>query len=257
MCVIGQEIRMSATEISEPVPQVPERITIVLKAQEGSTLEQVCQFVSLGMPVAIGRGMAVIAGASDEDLQMVLGEERDDRKMQAKLQQQALGAPTHLAAHAQEMFDLLRRIDAKCGGLDAALGHGIEPSEQMWTESREAMEAIWELQDKILSAASVDKSCVNQTAETSESVNQQQNALQNISEIIPETGDSLHIDDRVRMAANSRRYEWLRDEAFSANNQILVRDHFGNLLTKNDLDREIDRAKKSFGGMPETSTCAD
>ncbi|AZE96669.1 Alginate biosynthesis transcriptional activator [Pseudomonas orientalis] len=73
----------------------------------------------------------------------------------------------------------------------------------------------------------------------------------------PMRSDSMHIDERVRMAANSRRYEWLRDEAFSANNQILVRDHFGNLLTKNDLDREIDRAKKSFGGMPETSTCAE
>lgn len=50
------------------IPTVPEHITIVLKAQEGSTLEQICQFVSLGMPVAIGRGMAVIAGASDRDM---------------------------------------------------------------------------------------------------------------------------------------------------------------------------------------------
>ncbi|MBP5140547.1 hypothetical protein [Pseudomonas chlororaphis] len=67
---------MSTTETSAPIPTVPERITIVLKAQEGSTLEQICQFVSLGMPVAIGRGVAVIAGASDEDLQMVLSSNR-------------------------------------------------------------------------------------------------------------------------------------------------------------------------------------
>ncbi|WP_449103309.1 hypothetical protein [Pseudomonas veronii] len=59
---------MSTTETSAPIPTVPERITIVLKAQEGSTLEQICQFVSLGMPVAIGRGMAVIASASDSDM---------------------------------------------------------------------------------------------------------------------------------------------------------------------------------------------
>ena len=62
--------------------------------------------------------------------------------------------------------------------------------------------------------------------------------------------ESLHIDDRVKMAANAGRYEWLRDYAFTTNNQILVRDNFGNLLTKNDLDREIDRAKMAFGGVP-------
>ncbi|WP_051556794.1 hypothetical protein [Pseudomonas sp. CHM02] len=221
---------MSTTETSAPIPTVPERITIVLKAQAGSTLENICQFVSLGMPVAIGRGMAVIAGASDEDLQMVLGEERDDRQMQAELQQQALGSPAHLAAHAQEMFDLLRRIDAKCGGLDAALGHGIEPSEQMWAESREVMEAIWELQDKIQSAASVDAMAAQ----------------------------SMHIDDRVRMAANAKRYEWLRDVAFDTPRQDLVpRDKSGNMLIEQDLDSEIDLAMKAHPGEQEVEPCAN
>lgn len=226
---------MSATETSAPIPTVPERITIVLKAQEDSTLEQICQFVSLGMPVAIGRGMAVIAGASDEDLQMVLGEERDDRQMQAELQQQALGAPAHLAAHSQEMFDLLRRIDAKCGGLDAAVGHGIEPSEQMLTESREAMEAIWELQDKIQGAAWVDKVRVNQISETGESVNQTTD--------IPVVSEAVHIDDRVKMAANARRYEWLRNNTCieDADNDIMV-VRGDRYFDGDELDREIDNA---------------
>ncbi|MDD1150372.1 hypothetical protein M5G25_19005 [Pseudomonas sp. TNT2022 ID357] len=185
---------MDHKEIPTSVPPADERITVVLKAQEGSTLNQIRQFVSLGMPVAIGRGIAVIAGASDEDLQMVLGQERDERQMQAELQQRAIGAPAHLAAHAQEMFDLLVRIDTKCGGLDAALGHGMEPSEQMWQESRAAMEAIWELQDKIQSAAAVDKGRVNQASETGESVNQTTG--------IPAVTDSMHIDDRVKMVGS-------------------------------------------------------
>lgn len=46
----------------------PDRITIVLRAPEGGTLEQVLPFVQLGAPVSIGRGLAVIAGASDRDL---------------------------------------------------------------------------------------------------------------------------------------------------------------------------------------------
>ncbi len=209
--------------------QVTDRITLVLRANQGETLEQVLPFVQLGAPVAIGRGMAVIAGASDEDLQMVLGEERDDRQMQAGLQQQALGAPTHLAAHAQEMFDLLRRIDAKCGGLDAALDHGIEPSDQMWTESREAMEAIWELQDKIQSAATVDTVA----------------------------SQSMHIDDRVRMAANARRYEWLRDRTCieDADNDIMV-VRGNSYFNGAELDTEIDNALR-LARLEELHPCAD
>lgn len=217
---------MSTTETSAPIPTVPERITIVLKAQEGSTLEQICQFVSLGMPVAIGRGMAVIAGASDEDLQMVLGQERDERTMQASLHQEAVGAPIHLAAHAQEMFDLLARINTKCGGLDAALGHGIEPSEQMWAESREAMEAIWDLLDKVKSA---------EIFEAPTSTTEQSSAV----------ADSMHIDDRVRMAANAKRYEWLRDRTCieDADNDIMV-VRGDKYFDGDELDREIDNAQR-------------
>ena len=223
---------MSTTETSSLIPTVPERITIVLKAQEGSTLENICQFVSLGMPVAIGRGMAVIAGASDEDLQVVLGQERDDRTIQCNLHQEATGAPVHLAAHAQEMFDLLVRINTKCGGLDAALGHGIEPSEQIWAESREAMEAIWDLLDKV-KCAEVFGSPTSTTG-------------------IPVVTDSMHIDDRVRMAANAKRYEWLRDVAFDTPRQDLVpRDNSGNMLIEQDLDSEIDCAMHAYPGEQE------
>lgn len=207
--------------------QATDRITLVLRAKEGDTLEQVMPFVQLGAPVAIGCGMAVIAGASDEDLQMVLGQERDDRQMQAQLQQEALGAPAHLAAHAQEMFDLLVRINTKCGGLDAALGHGIEPSEQMWTESREAMEAIWDLLDKVKAAEAFG------------------------------VATSMHIDDRVKMAANAKRYEWLRD-------RICIEDADDDLMVVrgdryfdgDELDTEIDNALR-LARLKELHSCVD
>lgn len=223
---------MSITETPAPIPTVPERITIVLKAQEGSTLENICQFVSLGMPVAIGRGMAVIAGASDEDLQAVLGQERDDRTIQCNLHQEAMGAPAHLAAHAKEMFDLLHRINVKVGGLNAVLGHGGEPSEQMWDEHNEAMDAIWDLLDKVKSAEVFGSPSL-------------------IAEI-PVVTDSMHIDDRVRMAANAKRYEWLRDVAFDTPRQDLVpRDKSGNMLIEQDLDSEIDCAMHAYPGEQE------
>lgn len=48
--------------------QSPKRISLVLRAPEGQTLEQILQFVQLGAHVSIGRGLAVIACASDRDL---------------------------------------------------------------------------------------------------------------------------------------------------------------------------------------------
>ena len=228
---------MSAVESAVTLPSTPERITIVLKAQEGSTLENICQFVSLGMPVAIGRGMAVIAGASDEDLQAVLGQERDDRTVQSNLHQEAMGAPAHLAAHAKEMFDLLHRINVKVGGLNAVLGHGGEPSEQMWDEHNAAMDAIWDLLDKVKSAE----------------VFGSPSSTTGISVVTA----SMHIDDRVRMAANAKRYEWLRDVAFDTPRQDLVpRDKSGNMLIEQDLDSEIDIAMRAHPGEQEVEPCA-
>ena len=212
--------------------QATDRITLVLRAKEGDTLEQVMPFVQLGAPVSIGRGMAVIAGASDEDLQAVLGQERDDRTVQSNLHQDAMGAPAHLAAHAQEMFDLLHRINVKVGGLNAVLGHGGEPSEQMWDEHNEAMDAIWDLLDKVKSAE-VFEAPSSTTG-------------------IPVDTDSMHIDDRVRMAANAKRYEWLRDIAFDTPRQDMVpRDKYGNMLIEQDLDYEIDCAMHAYPGEQE------
>ncbi|UNM19263.1 hypothetical protein K0P33_27790 [Pseudomonas sp. ArH3a] len=60
------------------------------------------------------------------------------------------------------------------------------------------------------------------------------------------TTESMHIDDRVKMAANSRRYEFLREVAFNLTLPIKVRDFYGNLLVKDDLDNELDRVMRSF-----------
>ncbi|MFJ2456419.1 hypothetical protein ACIOWK_32750 [Pseudomonas protegens] len=263
---------MDHKEIPTSIPPADERITIVLKAQEGSTLNQIRQFVSLGMPVAIGRGMAVIAGASDEDLQMVLGQEREERQMQAELWEAAIGAPAHLAAHAQEMHALLHRINVKVGGLNAVLGHGGEPSELMWDEHNEALDAIWELLAKIRSAASVDTAQVNQIAQKLENVNQTTGipvvseareslafgAAPSVITENPAITDLMHIDDRIRMAANARRYEWLRNVAFDTPRQDLVpRDRLGNMLIEQDLDGEIDRAMKAYPGEQEDEPCVD
>ena len=74
----------------------------------------------------------------------------------------------------------------------------------------------------------------------------------------PVVSQSLHIDDRVRMAANARRYEWLRSTACDTPRFDLVpRDRLGNMLVEQDLDGEIDRAMKAYGGKQEVGPCVD
>lgn len=174
----------------------PDRITLVLRAVEGGSLDHVLPFVQLGAHVSAGRGLAVIAGASQGDLQ-------------AELEQQA---DLHLrAVHAHEMLSLLRLIDAKCGGLDALLAHNIEPSEEMWQQSREAMEAIGPLLDKLAPGL----------ADSSQ--------------------PAFSIDDHVRMTADARRYRRLRDRECiedPATDLLVLRGD--TWITGDDLDREID-----------------
>lgn len=72
----------------------------------------------------------------------------------------------------------------------------------------------------------------------------------------PEADDSMHIDDRVRMAANARRYEWLRDRGRVTDldtDLCVARDdtvYFGH-----DLDRSVDDAMR-LAYLEELHPCA-
>ncbi|WP_338137210.1 Arc family DNA-binding protein [Pseudomonas veronii] len=75
--------------------------------------------------------------------------------------------------------------------------------------------------------------------------------------INPITTESLHIDDRVKMAADARRYRQLRDRARieDADNDLLVL-RGDTYLTGDELDREIDTALR-LARLEELHTCAD
>jgi len=233
-----------------------DRISIVLRPTEGGSLEQIAQYVQLGAPVAIGRAGAVIAAASDEDFHVTISREREQHAEQVDLLQAALAVDPLLTACAPEMFSLLERIEVKCGGLNAVLGHGMEPSEQMWEDSQQALDDVWPLlckvQGKEYAPDPVGTEQVNQIAREVENVNQQQTASQNIPENIP----AFNIDEHVRMAADARRYRWLRDVAFDTPRQDLVpRDRHQNMLIEQDLDSEIDRAMKAYSSELEAEPC--
>jgi metal-responsive CopG/Arc/MetJ family transcriptional regulator len=73
----------------------------------------------------------------------------------------------------------------------------------------------------------------------------------------PMTADSMHIDDRVRMAANAGRYEWLRDRTCiedADDNIMVVRG--GKYFNGEELDREIDTTRR-LARLEELHSCAD
>ncbi|MDI3274847.1 hypothetical protein QK293_21625 [Pseudomonas sp. AL03] len=73
----------------------------------------------------------------------------------------------------------------------------------------------------------------------------------------PATTHSMHIDDRVRMAANATRYEWLRDRDRVTDfdtDLCVARDdtvYFGH-----DLDKNVDDAMR-LARLEELHPCAD
>lgn len=238
---------MSATETSAPTPTVPERITIVLKAQEGSTLEQICQFVSLGMPVAIGRGIAVIAGASDEDLQMALGKERDDRFMDIERLESALEVDKHMALAAPEMANLLKRIDVKVGGLMAVAGHGMAPSEEMWDEAEGVLAEIELVLNQSQGKPYAPSHLIDEVP-----LEKFKDHKKNISD-----GPGFSIDDHIRLVADAERYRCLRDKVCieDADNDLMV-VRGDRYFDGAELDTEIDNALR-LARLEELHPCAD
>lgn len=202
----------------------PDRITLVLRAPEGGSLDQVLPFALLGAHVSIGRSLAVISGASQGDLQAYLeqklfelGLEREQHQHAMDYCERALGMHPLLAAKAREMYDLLRLINVKAGGLRTVCDHGGDPSDLMWEQFDEALDAIWPLMETLTPALDDPNS---------KSV----------------LGTGFNIDEHVRMAADAMRYRWLRerDGIEQADDMKVVRDTY--FITGDDLDREIDTA---------------
>lgn len=89
--------------------------------------------------------------------------------------------------------------------------------------------------------------------------NRQQILLDALANVVikPITTESLHIDDRVKMAADAKRYRQLRDRARieDADNDLLVL-RGDTYLTGDELDREIDTALR-LARLEELHSCAD
>ena len=73
----------------------------------------------------------------------------------------------------------------------------------------------------------------------------------------PITADSMHIDDRVRMAANANRYEWLRDRGRVIDiDTCLCVGNDDKFYFGHELDKSVDDAMR-LARLEELHPCAD
>lgn len=73
----------------------------------------------------------------------------------------------------------------------------------------------------------------------------------------PITADSMHIDDRVRMAANANRYEWLRDRGRVIDiDTCLCVGNDDKFYFGHELDKSVDDAMR-LARQEELHPCAD
>lgn len=73
----------------------------------------------------------------------------------------------------------------------------------------------------------------------------------------PITADSMHIDDRVRMAANANRYEWLRDRGRVIDiDTCLCVGNDDKFYFGHELDKNVDDAMR-LARLEELHPCAD
>lgn len=182
-----------------------DRISIVLRPADGQTLEQITPFVQLGAHVSIGRGLAVIAGASDRDVVTPA--------MDATEQQDS---PQNIPGLIPGPWTDVQCLDF----CSVALRHMVVEGD---LQLRDINDALRYMADKY--------------------------KVQPV--------DSMHIDDRVRMTANAKRYEWLRDRnRVSDIDTCLCVAHDNTVYFGHDLDKNVDDAMRS-ARLEELHSCAD
>ncbi|WP_249414293.1 hypothetical protein [Pseudomonas sp. NY5710] len=151
----------------------PDRITLVLRAPEGGTLEHILPFAQLGAHVYIGRGLAVIAGARQGDLQDAL------------------------AIRDEVLDEVLNEVP-----------HG-------WGASFSDSELAGRIRTILISGVIG----------------------------LRDGNTTFNIDDHVRMAADAKRYRFLRDrERIEDPDEDLLVVRGDNWLSGEELDQEIDTA---------------
>lgn len=169
---------------------LPDRISLVLRAPEGGSLAPILPFLKLGDEFQAEGFTAIIAGASEGDLQWEL----------EKALASADGAPQMVTAYTP--WTDVQVLDF----LSVALRHVVVEGDLQFSDINDAMRYM---------------------AEKGQ----------------PAFCKALDIDEHVKLAADARRYRWLRDrERIVDPDEDLLVVRGDNWLSGEELDQEIDTA---------------
>lgn len=168
-----------------------KRITIVLRAKEGETLDRVSYFAQLGAPVAIGHGLGIITAASTDDKieeaeqlanQLVIAESAM-RRGSLMQDQDHIPALTRVIGHVPELY-LQVSDEIKQKALDD--GDDEDEAEE---KAGQALRTLIIFKQKLEKLLEPDLLTTQVTGSL-------------ITEN-PAAAESVHIDDRIKQAAEN------------------------------------------------------
>jgi hypothetical protein len=184
------------------------RITLVLRPNEGATLEDLQQYAKLGMPVGVGRALGVIAGAAEGDVM----ERAEQLENQVILAEAAMRRGVLLTD--KECLPALRRVIDQVPELyrevadaikQAALDDGADEStaEEAAGQAIRVLVMFKQRMEKLL-----DPDPLTPPAQAN---------LITENPLVAETPYAqvrvTDIGEWIRTVTNAKRYEWLRDRS--------------------------------------------
>lgn len=212
------------------------RITLVLRPNEGATLEDLQQYVKLGMPVGIGRALGVIASASEGDAieraeqlenQVILAEAAmrrgvllTDKDCQPALRR----VIDHVPALYREVANNIKQTALDDGAEESAAGEAADQAIRVLVLFKQRLENM--LEPDLLATQKMD-SLIPEIPVVAETPYAQVRVTD--------------IGEWIRTVTNAKRYEWLRGNGRIEDAETdLIVARGSEFFCGPALDREVD-----------------
>jgi hypothetical protein len=214
------------------------RITLVLRPNDGATLEDLQQYAKLGMPVGVGRALGVITSASEGDAV----ERAEQLENQAVLAEAAMRRGVLLTD--KDCQPALRRVIDHVPELYREVAHAIIERHLLAGDDESTAE---EAADQAIRVLVMFKQRLEKLLEPDLLTPPGQAISITEKDVIAETPYAqvrvTDIGEWIRTVTNAKRYEWLRDSnrVEDADTDLLAA-RGDQLFYGPALDREVDEA---------------
>jgi hypothetical protein len=216
------------------------RITLVLRPNEGATLEDLQQYAKLGMPVRVGRALGVIASASEGDAI----ERAEQLESQVVIAEAAMRRGALM--HDQDHLPALRRVIDHVPAMYLQVADSIKQAALQHGDDQDAAE---EAAAQAIRVLVMFKQRLEKLLEPDLLTLSDRAASITEKPVIAETPYAqvrvTDIGEWIRAVTNAKRYEWLRDrDRVEDAGTDLAAARGDQLFYGPALDREVDDAMR-------------